>query len=145
MLHDTMTRLSLGHWLLASSEKMVSPYNIINPGCPLRHRSILWLNQFISLSAVPCSTGLDPASEALYVFLYVRVIIKALSLVWFVVHSRDHLKKAAPLDLSLVVLCARQWKKGQSYGSFCLLFMQSKRCNLTAKGAVSGSWTTPVS
>lgn len=61
-----MTRWPDGHWLLASSKKMVTPYNHINPGSPFRHRSILWLNQckFVCCALQHCH---DPASETLCV------------------------------------------------------------------------------
>lgn len=43
-------------WSLAGRETMVTPYNHINPDCPFRHRSIVWLYHWKSLSVTALET-----------------------------------------------------------------------------------------
>lgn len=50
--HDDL----MAAWSLAGRETMVTPYNHINPDCPFRQRSIVWLYHWKSLSATASET-----------------------------------------------------------------------------------------
>lgn len=85
---------------------------------------------------MPCSTGLDPASEALCVCVCVA----------------DHqstepcgvcssLKRSLKESSSISPRYSGHLCQGQSYECFCVLFIQSKGCDLTAKVTLLGSLT----
>lgn len=142
MLHDAMTWWWLGHWLLASSKKMVTPYNHINPGCPLKHRSILWLNQckFVCCALQHC---LDPASETLCVCTRLSICVAS--------HQSAQPRGVCSLfkrpikvsssisPLSHIHLC--QIVKRLVLWLFLFMTFQSKRLNLKKKNVLASRTT----